>query len=152
MPIENGEEVELEYELRDSEGELIESSTEEGGAPMRYVHGDGQLPAKVEQALTGKQEGDQVAIDLEPGEAFGPYDPEGLVTVPRSDLPADAEIVPGDWITVGVDDDDEDDGEEELEARVVEVSPEGIVLDLNHPLAQEPVHFWVKVRRIGATG
>ena len=147
MPIEKGNVVELEFELRDADGELIESSRDEDGAPLRYIHGDGELPHKVEQALLGKTEGDEVIVDCEADEAFGPYDPEGLVSVPRNELPEDAEIVPGDWLTVGVE--EEDGSEGTLEARVVEVSPEGIILDLNHPLAQEPVQFRMKVLAVG---
>ena len=146
MPIEKGKVVELDFELRDADGELIESSKDGDGAPLRYVHGEGDLPPKVEEALLGKDEGAEIIVDCEAGEAFGPYDPEGLVSVPRSDLPEDAEVVPGDWLSVGVQDDSGD--TEELEARVVEVSPEGIVLDLNHPLAQEAVQFRLKVLAI----
>ena len=147
MPIEMGKVVELEFELRDADGELIESSRDEDGAPLRYVHGEGELPPKVEDALLGKGEGDEVVVDCEADEAFGPYDPEGLVSVPRSDLPEDAEVVPGDWLTVGVE--EEDGSEGTLEARVIEVSPEGIILDLNHPLARETVQFRLKVLAVG---
>ena len=144
MPIEKGNVVELEFELRDADGELIESSKDGDGAPLRYVHGTGELPERVEEALLGLDAGQEVVVDCEAGEAFGPYDPEGLVSVPRADLPEDAEVVPGDWLTVGVEDEDNADAEE-LEARVVEVNPEGIVLDLNHPLAQEAVQFRLAV-------
>lgn len=153
MPITKGDHVELVYELRDADGGLIESSNDEDSGPILYVHLDGELPPRVEQALDGKEEGDVVIVDLEPGEAFGPYDPEGLVSVPREDLPEDAEIVPGDWIAVAVEPEEGDeDGEgtaEELEARVVEVNPDGVVLDLNHPLAQEAVQFRLTVGTIG---
>jgi len=149
LPITKGDHVELVYELRDADGELIESSSDDESGPILYVHLDGELPPRVEEALEGKKEGDVVVVDLEPGEAFGPYDPEGLISVPREDLPEDAEIVPGDWIVLGVDDEDDDSGEEELEARVVEVNPEGVVLDLNHPLAQEAVQFRLTVGTIG---
>ena len=147
MPIQKGDRIEIEYELRDADGELIESSGDEG-APLTYVHGDGELPPLVEQALEGKDEGDALVVDLAPGEAFGPYDPEGIVTVPRSELPDDAEVVPGEWITIGVVDDDG--AEDQAEAQVVEVSPDGLVLDLNHPLAQEALQFRVTVLRVGA--
>ncbi len=146
MPIEKGSTVNIEFELRDADGELIESSHDDDGGPLRFLHGSGELPEKVETALLGKEVGDEVIVDCEAGEAFGPYDPEGLVSVPRTDLPEDAEIVPGDWLTLGIEDEEDPDSSPEiLEARVVEVSPEGLVLDLNHPLAQEAVQFRIKV-------
>ena len=67
------------------------------------------------------------------------YDPEGLISVPRSEFPPDAEIVPGDWIAVSVS--DEGDAEEELEMRVVEISPEAVVLDANHPLSGRDIRY-----------
>ena len=53
-----------------------------------------------------------------------------------------AEIVPGDWISVTVSDDEEPEAEaQEVEMRVIEISPDAIVLDANHPLAGQAVIF-----------
>ena len=66
--------------------------------------------------------------------------------MPRSQFPPDAEVVPGDWISVAlVEDAEEGDGENEIEMRVVEISPESIVLDANHPLAGRAVTFRLEV-------
>jgi FKBP-type peptidyl-prolyl cis-trans isomerase 2 len=119
------------------------------GEPLGCVLGEGDLPEAVEQALIGKSAGDELVIDLAPGEAFGPYDPEGLITVPRSQIAEDAEIVPGEWIIINViDDEGGEESAEETEALVVEVSPDGLVLDLNHPLAEEPLQFRITVVKI----
>lgn len=130
--------VELVYELKDSKGELFEK----GEGP--YLHGYQNLPPGLEQALEGHEQGSEQVVALDPIEAYGDYDPEGLVTVPRSEFPPDAEIVPGDFIAVGVIDDDEVDMGE-MELLVHEISPEAIILDANHPLAGQSVTFDVRI-------
>lgn len=154
MKVKNGCLVELEYELRNSDGELIEASTD--GSLMTYLHGNGEIPPSLEQKLDGADIGQRLVVTLPPGEAYGEFNPDGIVTVPRSEFPADAEIVPGDWVSVELTDEDEGGGEAsesgaaeekpgEMEMRVVEISPEAIVLDANHPLAGEEVTFDLKV-------
>lgn len=140
MKIKKGCLVELDYVLYDAEGHVVERSEEE--ETLRYLHGHNEIPEPLERSLEGAEEGDRLKVTLDEGEAYGPYNPDGLVTVPRAQFPEDAEIVPGDWIEVQVAEEGAapDEGEE-LEMRVVEISPEAIVLDANHPLAGQEVTF-----------
>jgi FKBP-type peptidyl-prolyl cis-trans isomerase SlyD len=133
--------VELDYELRDAEGGLVEKSEEDG--PMVYLHGNDEIPKSLEQELEGHEKGDEVKVSLPPGAAYGEYNPDGLVTVPREQFPPDAEIVPGDWIDVTLSDDEgqEPENADSIEMKVVEISPEAIVLDANHPLAGKACTF-----------
>lgn len=137
--------VELEYELRDAKGEVVEASKD--GGSLTYLHGNEEIPPGLEEQLDGIEEGAEIEITLPPGEAYGDYNPDGIVSVPRSEFPKDAEIVPGDWISVILS--QEEDGEEkpgeEMEMRVIEISPEAIVLDANHPLAGQEVTFDLRV-------
>lgn len=145
MKIRPGCLVELEYTILDDEGGIHETSDE--GGPLEYVHGTGELPPALEEALEGGEAGTELELTLPPGEAFGDYNPDGIVTVPRGDFPEDVELVPGESIEVHIEDDD---GEEDtLEMRVVEVGPDGVVLDANHPLASREVTFRVKVLSVG---
>lgn len=149
MKIRPGCIVEVDYELRDADGALVEESTEDGRR-MVYLHGNSEIPDGLEKELEGRQAGDEVHVALPPGAAYGEYNPDGIVTVPRDHFPPDAEIVPGDWIDVTLSDEDgkeREDGEA-LEMKVVEISPEAIVLDANHPLAGQACSFDVKVRSV----
>ena len=132
--------VELEYEVLGPDGELYETSADAG--TLHYRHGAGELPPPLERALEGLERGAHLELALGPGEAFGEYDLEGIVSVPRAEFEDELPAV-DDVITVGV---EQDDGAvEELEARVVEVRPDQVVIDANHPLAGEPVTFRVRV-------
>ena len=150
MNIQTDRFVEIAYRILDDEGGTLEEC--EASEPVHYVHGSGQILPGLEQALEGRAAGASFEVTLEPEEAYGDYDVGGLISVPRSEFPPDAELVPGDWITVHVSDDDEphshgpdESCEDELEMRVVEISPESIVLDANHPLAGKTVTFSVEV-------
>lgn len=149
MRIQPKSRVELAYELYDEDGELVESG--DASDPIVYVHGNGELPEALEEALTDKIVGDRVRVTLPPGAAFGDFDPEGIVSVSRDNFPPDAELVPGEIVTVQIEGEEGEDGE--MEMSILEISPDGIVLDGNHPLAGRSVTFDVRVLSIiEATG
>ncbi len=139
--------VELEYQLKNGKGEVVEDSASRG--PMVYLHGHEEILPALENGLDGIEEGQNVSICLEPDQAYGPVDIDQIVSVPRSEFPEDAEIVPGDWITISLSDaEDEAVDGEEMDARVVEISPDAITIDANHPLAGQQVVFDLRVLKV----
>ena len=78
--------VTMTYQLKNSDGEVLESSAE----PVSYLHGgyDNIFP-KVEEAMHGKNVGDVVTVDLQPADAFGELDEELVQIEPASAFPAD---------------------------------------------------------------
>ena len=141
MRIEPGRVVRLEIELKDCDGEPVEDE----GAELEYLHGGfGGIFPKVEQALDGKEVGQEVAVTLEPEDAFGDYDAELLRVEPRASFPETLEVgmrfegVPGDR------------EDEALIYTVTDVTPDTVVVDGNHPLAGERLWFKAKVSEIRA--
>ena len=136
--------VRLDYVMRGPDGEEFDRS--EPDEPMEYLHGHEEIPPALERALDGLDVGASKVVALGPGEAFGPHDPDAIVAVPRSEFPEDAEVVPGDIVPVQLQDDEghELDGES-IDMKVVEISPDAIVLDANHPLAGQAVTFEVTI-------
>ena len=62
--IANGSVVSFDYTLRDGAGSVIDSS--QGGAPMVYLHGHGNIVAGLEEALHGKTAGTiELALDAD---------------------------------------------------------------------------------------
>ena len=145
MNIQENSIVEIRYRLLDKDGELVESTDEDG--PIRYRHGTAEILPALESALIGASAGDQRRVTLAPAEAFGEHNPDGIVIVPRQELP-DEDYSPGDWIAVGVEaeaGEQEDLEGDELEMRVLEVNEDAVVMDANHPLAGQSVTFEVEV-------
>ena len=143
MRIQRGCRVVLRYELFDQGGELVESS--EDGEPMEYVQGAEEIAPALERALAGKQAGDRVKVTLPPDQAFGAVDPGLIISVPRSEIPADVPLEVGEFLPVELDDAPADLEDEEVEFRIIEVGAEEVVLDANHPLAGETVTFALEV-------
>ena len=133
--------VKLEYELKSGDGELLEDE----GAQLEYLHGGfGGIFPKVEEALEGKELGDEMALTLEPEDAFGEYDAELLRVEPRERFPGEIEI---GMRFEGVPGDKED---KTLIYTVTDITPASVVVDGNHPLAGERLWFKAKVSALRA--
>lgn len=144
MNIRPGALVLLNYALYGPDGALVDKS--EPGAPMEYLHGHDEVPAALERQLEGLEPGAKKRVEMGPGEAYGQHDPDAIVAVPRSEFPPDSELVPGDVVPVQLQDEEGNALEgESIDMRVVEISPDAIVLDANHPLAGQRVVFDVEI-------
>ena len=114
---------------------------------MSFEFGCEELPPALEDALAGKEVGYEVEVSFEPGEAFGEYNPDGVVALAKSDFPEDVEMAIGEWICVTVED-EEKGSNEELEMRILEIHTDSVILDANHPLADKALDFWVRVESV----
>ncbi len=150
MKIQNGSVVVLRYEIYRADGELFEAEDE----PVEFVQGEGEVLPGLERALMGLEPGASLRVTLPPAEAFGDYNPEGLVSVPRSELPAGVELKKDEWITVVVQGDEGDAPEDqgEMDMRIVEAEGDEVILDANHPLAGQEVTFQIEVLAVRAAG
>jgi FKBP-type peptidyl-prolyl cis-trans isomerase SlyD len=134
--------VTLDYELRDDEGDLVDTSHTDGGEPIRYVHGYGMLVPGLESALAGLRAGEEREV-LVPAEAgYGEYD-EGLVLeVERAELPDPKAVSVGDELVAESPDGDD------FAMSVLQVRDDVVVVDANHPLAGMTLRYHVKVRDV----
>ena len=150
--------VSLRYKLTDAQNNVIE----EPESPMVYLHGgyDGTFP-KIETALDGQDVGYETTLQLDPGDAFGEYDPELLKIEPRTRFPDPLEVgmqfegVPdaddfsndAEQVRDVIDDGDEDDPSAMIYT-VTDVAENQVVLDGNHPLAGMALRFWLQVEEV----
>jgi FKBP-type peptidyl-prolyl cis-trans isomerase SlyD len=130
--------VSMTYELKNSDGDVLESSTE----PVAYLHGgyDNIFP-KVEEAMHGKNVGDTVSVNLEPADAFGDYD-ENLVQIePASAFPAKD-------LKVGMQFEGEDETGDVILYTITEIADDKVVVDGNHPWAGERLLFTAVIKDV----
>ena len=130
--------VNMTYELKDPDGNLLESSSE----PVTYLHGgyDNIFP-KVEEAMHGKKIGETVVVTLEPADAIGIYD-EGLVQIE----PASA--FPETELKEGMQFEGEDDSGEVIIYTVTDIADGKVVVDGNHPWAGQRVIFTAIIKDV----
>lgn len=129
--------VTLDYVLTLDDGEIVENTAT--GLPMRFLAGHDEILPALEDALYGLSVGDETAVTLAPEDAYGDYDPEAFEEVPVDAFPAGENLEPGMPISV------QDESGEMYQAYISEIRPDVIVLDFNHPLAGETLHFQVKL-------
>jgi FKBP-type peptidyl-prolyl cis-trans isomerase SlyD len=70
MKIEDGCLVSLDVSMFDALGQLLEESE----SPLVYLHGAGDIFARIEAALAGQEAGYRTTVALEPEDAFGEAD------------------------------------------------------------------------------
>lgn len=132
--------VTVEYTLRNASGEVLDTS--DGNAPLAYIHGTEQIVPGLERELEGLSVGDVKDVVVQPEDGYGVHDPEGVFAVPRSVFPETEALNPGDTL-IG-----EDSEGSQLPVRIVEVREDSVVIDANHPLAGEVLHYHVAVRDV----
>ena len=78
--------VSLTYTITDENDEILERID----MPVNYVHGrDSQVIEKVEQALEGCAQGDEISVELSPEEGFGEHQAELTFTDNIDNVPAE---------------------------------------------------------------
>jgi FKBP-type peptidyl-prolyl cis-trans isomerase SlyD len=130
--------VSLAYTLLLGDGEAIER-TEEDDA-LQFIQGHGQIIPGLEDALYGMGVGEEKAVIVDPAEGYGEYNEDDMQVMPRSAFPADMELEIGTGLRLR-----DQDTDEVYTVYIAEVDGENVVLDFNHPLAGETLHFQVKV-------
>ena len=137
LTVEDGMVVSLDYTLRLDDGEVIDTST--GEAPLQFLQGQGQIIPGLEQALYGMSVDDEKGVVVAPADGYGEHDPDAFQVVPQDAFPSDLTLEPGMGFRM------RDASGHAVDAYVAEIRPEGVLLDLNHPLAGEALHFQVKI-------
>ena len=136
LTIVDGVVVDMAYVLRSQTGRELDRSDE----PLTFVQGEGQIVPGLEAALYGMGSGEEKTVVVAPDEGYGEYDEEDVQEVPLSALPGGASPDLGQGLRLR----NRKTGEQ-FEAYVVEIGPEHIVLDYNHPLAGQTLHYEVRI-------
>jgi len=140
MTISQGKVVSIHYTLKNNSGEVIDTS--DGGEPLGYLHGAQNIIPGLEAALEGKTTGDELNVSVEPDKAYGERDDEKVQAVPKDMFEDASQLVVGAEFFA-----DGPDGEH-VTVMIKEVNDDEVVVDGNHPLAGETLHFDVKVLEI----
>jgi len=129
--------VSVEYTLHLDDGQQIDSSA--GHGPLEYLQGHGQIIPGLEQEMVGMAVGDSKDVMVAPADAYGEINPDANQVVPKNAFPQDMELEEGMGMHV------QDEQGHVMEAFVAELRDDEVVLDFNHPLAGETLHFHVDV-------
>ena len=135
--------VALTWVLKDTLGEELDVLDD----PVEFLVGGDDLLRRIEEALQGHGVGAELALHLEPEDAFGDYQDKLLFLEPRHLFPDDLEegmTFDGTALPQGVNPEAPRDGL----YTVAQIYPEHVVLDGNHPLAGIALRLALKVHGV----
>jgi FKBP-type peptidyl-prolyl cis-trans isomerase SlyD len=138
MQIGKNKVVSIHYTLRDNEGTVIDSS--DGGNPLVYIQGIGNLIPGMEEGLEGKVKGDKVDIKVSPEKGYGERHEDAIQQIPISAF-GGQELQPGMQFQAQA-------GEGTQVVTITEVGADTVTVDGNHPLAGVELNFAVEVMDI----
>ena len=141
MPIKKGDTVRAHYTGTLDDGTVFDSSRERD--PLEFVLGKGMLIPGFEAAVEGREVGETVTVTIAPEDAYGLRVEEAVQKVPREAFAQIPDLAVGMQLH----------GESPqgpMSVVVKEITDDGVVVDANHPLAGETLHFAVKVESVRA--
>lgn len=140
MKIEKDKVISIDYIMEDEDGSTLENTIETG--PGEFIVGHKQLMPAIEEALLGKESGDETTISLSPDQAFGQARDELIEKVDRAKFSKDMQFEVGNQFEVPG-----PSGHPEA-VRVTGVTDTEITFDRNHPLAGKGMTFKVTIRDV----
>ena len=139
MKVEKNKVVEIDYTLKDDNGQVLDSS--QGREPLSYIQGVGNLIPGVENALEGKSSGERIEITVPPETGYGVRDDSLLLTIERDKFAEVEDLKEGLRFRM-----DTPDGP--MIFTVVKVSEAEVLVDGNHPLAGMTLNFDITIQSV----
>jgi FKBP-type peptidyl-prolyl cis-trans isomerase SlyD len=137
--IQNGKVVSFSYTLKDSEGNILEQTDK--NEPMQNLHGNQNIIPGLERELEGLKVGDSKSVKVEPQDGYGEYNEEMTFKVPKQNFPPDVTLEPGMEFQTQTENGP-------MVIVITEVNDEEVVVDANHPMAGETLHFDVVIDEV----
>lgn len=113
------------------------------GEPLAVHLGSSALPPGIERVLYLMEVGEEREIVLESEEAYGYYDPKGVQWYTRVMIPNGENLHTGDVLVYTR----KSDGQQ-LPARIIEETEDGLKIDLNHPFAGKQLKYWIRLEEL----
>ncbi|MCD4678831.1 MAG: peptidylprolyl isomerase [Bacteroidales bacterium] len=129
--------VSMHYKLTDNDGNILDNS--EGSEPLTYLHGVGNIIPGLENALTGKVEGDKLQVKVEPADGYGEIMPELIQIIDKATFQG------VDSVEVGMAFEAQAPDGSKQRIVVKEVKGDDVTINANHPLAGMALNFDVEI-------
>jgi peptidylprolyl isomerase len=133
MQAKQGDRVKVHYTLKDSNGELVEST--KGSQPIEFIIGEGTVIPGFEQGIIGMNTDETKTVTISPENAYGHRDEKKVFEFPRKNAPGDFDPRVGDMVKMH-----RPDGKT-VPVMVTAVTEKGFLMDANHPLAGKELIF-----------
>lgn len=131
--VKSGDTIQVHYHGKLTDGSTFDSS--EGRNPLEFEVGSGMVIPGFDNGVTGMTIGEKKTIVIPADQAYGPRADEMIMEFPKTQFPPDLTPEVGMQLNMS------NGSGQQFPVRIVEVKEEVVVLDANHPLAGETLHF-----------
>ncbi|PKP36500.1 MAG: peptidylprolyl isomerase [Bacteroidetes bacterium HGW-Bacteroidetes-15] len=136
--------VSVSYELK-VQGEIVDRA--DSANPMQFIYGNGSLIQSFEKNIKDMKTGDSFDFSIPSDQAYGQANAEYIIKLPKTVFERDGEV-DEDMLVVGSRLPMVDQEGNQLNGLILEVKDDEVVMDFNHPLAGEDLHFVGKVEEV----
>jgi FKBP-type peptidyl-prolyl cis-trans isomerase SlyD len=126
----------VNYWLKNAEDVVVDTS--EGGVPMMFVQGSGNIIQGIQDAVKGRASGDRVEAIIPPELAYGAHNPDHVSIVPQSVFDGVEQVFVGMKFQTNT-------GGDAQVVKIVAVNDQEVTVDANHPLAGLTLKFELEV-------
>jgi len=137
-----GDTVKVHYHGRLTDGTTFDSS--EGREPLEFEVGSGMVIKGFDEGLLGMAIGEKKTIEIPVDDAYGVKDPQMVMDFPVDRFPAEMKPEVGMRLNMT------NGSGQQIPVVIVEVKPDAVILDANHPLAGEDLIFDLELVAIAA--
>jgi len=129
--------VSMDYTLRLDDGQIADTS--QGREPLDFIPGMHHIIPGLEKEMIGMALDDEKEVTVAPAEAYGEHNADLYETLPRSIFPTEMELEKGLGFRM------RSESGQVVVAYVDRFDDDQVVVNLNHPLAGQTLHFSVKI-------
>lgn len=133
----NGSLVKVHYTGKLEDGTQFDSS--QGGNPLEFTVGNGEVIPGFEQAVVGMNIGDSKTVEVSPEQAYGEHREDRVLNMEKEKLPENITPEVGLRLQAKQPDDTV------ITFTVTDVSEDSVTLDANHPLAGKNLTFDIEL-------
>lgn len=128
--------VQFHYEIKNADGESLETSRDSDAALA--LQGRGNVVLGVDEALLGREAGERFEIQVPPEKAYGVYRADLTQRVSKKYFPKSPKLRPGMQTVLST-------HEGSRIVTVLKVGSSVIDVDLNHPMAGQTITFDIEI-------
>jgi len=141
MKVKNGDSVKVHYVGTLNDGNEFDNSYKRGST-LDFKVGGGQMIKGFDNALVEMEIGQKKTINIKPEEAYGPRREEAITVVAKENFPPDFVAKEGEMVQGRTE------SGQPINALIIEVQENDVILDMNHPLAGEELNFEIELVEI----
>ncbi len=127
--------VDVSMEVKDGETPAIIKKPSQ----IEFIYGRDRVHPALEKAILGHEKDDYVTIDIPPEQAFGPYNPDLINEIPKSNLTRPDALKEGEFYQ------EMTPYGNTISFTVKEIHDDHIVADFNHPAAGKTITVNAKI-------